>query len=171
MNGLYDFRTKTNLEDLTGNYSVRIGVGNRSFYKSIKIETVKPNRLKIDLSFNSEILTSNADRKVNMEAKWLHGAIAEDLNTKVDVHLTATQTAFKKYPGYVFDDPLKEFSAEDKTIFEGKLNAEGKVSFDHGIELSTASPGMLKAYFTTKVFEKGGDFSIDRTSVVYSPYT
>jgi alpha-2-macroglobulin len=171
VNGLYDFRTKTNLEDLTGNYSVRIGVGNRSFYKSIKIETVKPNRLKIDLSFNSEILTSNADRKVNMEAKWLHGAIAGDLNTKVDVHLTATQTAFKKYPGYVFDDPLKEFSAEDKTIFEGKLNAEGKVSFDHGIELSTASPGMLKAYFTTKVFEKGGDFSIDRTSVVYSPYT
>ena len=166
VNGLYDFRTKTNLEDLTGNYSVRIGVGNRSFYKSIKIETVKPNRLKIDLSFNSEILTSNADRKVNMEAKWLHGAIAGDLNTKVDVHLTATQTAFKKYPGYVFDDPLKEFSAEDKTIFEGKLNAEGKVSFDHGIELSTASPGMLKAYFTTKVFEKGGDFSIDRTSVV-----
>ena len=68
-----------------------------------------------------------------MEVKWLHGAIAEDLNTKVDVHLTATQTAFKKYPGYVFDDPLKEFSAEDKTIFEGKLNAEGKVSFDHGI--------------------------------------
>jgi len=171
LNGLYDFRTSTNQEDLTGNYSIRVGVGNRSFYKSIKIETVKPNRLKIDLSFNSAILTSKVDRKVNMEAKWLHGAIAGDLNTKVDVHLTATQTAFKKYPGFVFDDPLKEFSAEDKTIFEGKLNAEGKVSFDHGIELSNASPGMLKAYFTTKVFEKGGDFSIDRTSVVYSPYT
>ncbi|MDA7803313.1 hypothetical protein N8987_01890, partial [Crocinitomix sp.] len=59
---------------------------------------------------------------------------------------------------------------EDKTIFEGKLNSEGKVSFDHGISLEASSPGMLKAYFTTKVFEKGGDFSIDRTSVNYSPY-
>lgn len=170
VNGLYDFRTKTNEDDITGNYSVRVSVGNRSFYKSIKIETVKPNRLKIDLSFDAQILSQKVDRKVNLEAKWLHGAIAGDLSTKVDVHLIATQTAFKKYPGFVFDDPLQEFSAEDRTIFEGKLNGEGKVSFDHGIELSNSAPGMLKAYFTTKVFEKGGDFSIDRTSVVYSPY-
>ena len=30
---------------------------------------------------------------------------------------------------------------------------------------------MLKANFTVRVFEKGGDFSIDRFSMPYSPYT
>ncbi|MBK9192666.1 MAG: hypothetical protein IPM77_14870 [Crocinitomicaceae bacterium] len=70
-----------------------------------------------------------------------------------------------------FDDPLKDFQSEDKTIFKGNLDADGKLNFEHGIELTDASPGMLKAYFTTKVFESGGDFSIDRTSVIYSPYT
>lgn len=171
VNGLYDFRTKTNQEDLTGNYSAKVSVGNRIFQKTIKVETVKPNRLKIDLSFDAEMLSQDVDRTVNLEAKWLHGAIAGDLKTKVDVHLVATQTAFKKFNGFVFDDPLKEFSAEDKTIFEGKLDDKGKVSFDHGISLTAAAPGMLKAYFKTKVFEKGGDFSINRTSVVYSPYS
>lgn len=171
VNGLYDFRTKTNSEDITGNYSAKISVGNRIFYKNIKVEAVKPNRLKIDLTFDSDLIGQNASRSVNLEAKWLHGAIAGDLKTKVDVHLIATQTAFKKFDGFVFDDPLKEFSAEDKTVFEGKLNDQGKVSFDHGISLTNSAPGMLKAFFTTKVFEKGGDFSIDRTSIVYSPYS
>lgn len=171
VNGLYDFRTKTNPEDITGNYSARVSVGNRKFYKNLKVESVKPNRLKIELSFDSEMLSQETGRNVNLESKWLHGAIAGDLKTKVDVHLVATQTSFKKFNGFVFDDPLKEFSAEDKTVFEGKLDSEGKVSFDHGISLSESAPGMLKAYFTTKVFEKGGDFSIDRTSVVYSPYS
>ncbi len=171
VNGLYDFRTATNQEAITGNYSARISIGNRNFYKTLKVETVKPNRLKVDLSFDGELLTKNASRNVNLESKWLHGAVAADLKAKVDVHLIATQTQFKKYNGFVFDDPLKEFSAEDKTVFEGKLDDQGKVTFDHGISLAGSAPGMLKAYFTTKVFEKGGDFSIDRTSVIYSPYT
>lgn len=170
INGVYDFRTNTNSEDITGNYGARVKVGNRTFYKNIKVEAVKPNRLKIDLSFESDLIDNNTNRSVNLESKWLHGAVAGDLKTKVDVHLSATKTAFKKYHNFVFDDPLKEFSAEDKTIFEGKLDDAGKTTFDHGIRLEANSPGMLKAFFTTKVFEKGGDFSIDRTSVNFSPY-
>lgn len=171
VNGLYDFRTATAPEDITGNYSAKITVGNRQFYKSLKVETVKPNRLKIDMSFDDELLTQKSGRRVQLNVAWLHGATAGELKTKVDVHLIATQTQFKKYTNFVFDDPLKEFSAEDKTVFEGKLDSEGNVTFDHGIALAASAPGMLKAYFTTKVFEQGGDFSINRTSVVYSPYT
>jgi uncharacterized protein YfaS (alpha-2-macroglobulin family) len=170
-NGLYDFRTRTKQEALTGNYTAKVTVGNRTFYKPLKIETVKPNRLKINLKFAGEKLNESSGRNVSMEVAWLHGAIAGGLKTKVDVHLEATATTFKKFNGFIFDDPLKEFSSEDKTIYEGNLDANGKLSFDHGISLTDAAPGMLKAYFTTKVFENGGEFSIDRTSVVYSPYS
>jgi len=169
-NGLYDFRTKTRPEALTGNYTAKVSVGNRTYHKQLKIESVKPNRLKINLKFAGETLNQNSGSKVAMEVSWLHGAKAGGLKSKVDVHLEATTTTFKKFNGFIFDDPLKDFQSEDKTIFEGNLDAEGKLSFDHGIALTDASPGMLKAYFTTKVFESGGDFSIDRTSVIYSPY-
>lgn len=170
-NGLYDFRTATLQEDITGNYGARVTVGNRTFYKTLKVEAVKPNRLKINLSFAGELLGQQADRNVNLEVKWLHGATAANLKTKVDVHLTSTRTQFKKFDRYIFDDPLKSFKSEDKTIFEGRLDDKGLVDFDHGIQLADAAPGMLKAYFTTKVFENGGEFSIDRTSVTYSPYS
>ncbi|MCG8576094.1 MAG: MG2 domain-containing protein [Flavobacteriales bacterium] len=171
VNGLYDFRTATDPEAITGNYSARVTIGNRTFYKSLKVESVKPNRLKINMSFDGEMLTQESGRDVNLEVKWLHGAVADGLKTKVDVHLVDTRTQFKKLNGFIFDDPLKDFTAEDKTVFEGNLNSNGKIIFDHGIRLNSAAPGMLKAYFTTKVFEKGGDFSIDRTSVTYSPYS
>ena len=170
-NGLYDFKTKTRQDALTGNYSARITIGNRTFHKSLKVETVKPNRLKINLSFAGTTLNEKAGREVNLDVAWLHGAVANGLKAKVDVHLEATKTTFKKFDGFVFDDPLKEFTSEDKTIYEGNLNENGKLTFDHGITLTTAAPGMLKAYFTTKVFESGGDFSIDRTAVTYSPYS
>jgi uncharacterized protein YfaS (alpha-2-macroglobulin family) len=122
------------------------------------------------LSFDDEILGQASNRNVNMEVKWLHGAVANSLKTKVDVYLTSTATRFDKFKRYTFDNPLQKFESKDKTIFEGKLNQEGKQSFDHGIQLSDNAPGMLKAYFTTKVFENGGEFSIDRTSVTFSPY-
>lgn len=171
VNGLYDFRTATHPDDITGNYSARITIGNRKFYKNIKVESVKPNRLKVDLSFEDEILSNKTGRNVTLKSKWLHGATAGDLKTKVDIHLKSTRTQFDKYNGFVFDDPIKGFTSESKTIFEGRLDEFGQVKFDHGISLTNAAPGMLKAYFTTKVFEKGGEFSIDRTSVVYSPYS
>jgi len=170
-NGLYDFRTKTRQDALTGNYTAKVTIGNRTFYKTLKVETVKPNRLKINVAFAGETLNQKSGRNVNLNVTWLHGAVANGLKAKVDVHLEATTTSFKKFDGFIFDDPLKEFTSEDKTIFEGNLDANGKLNFDHGIELTTAAPGMLKAYFTTKVFESGGDFSIDRTSVTYSPYS
>lgn len=171
VNGLYDFRCATNPEDITGNYTARISVGNRRFYEYFKVESVKPNRLKINLEFAGELLSEKSDRNVNVDVKWLHGATANGLKTKVDVHLSSTYTSFKGLSTYNFDDPLKYFEAEDKTIYEGNLDANGQLRFDHGINLENAAPGMLKAYFTTKVFEKGGEFSINRTSVQYSPYS
>ena len=57
VNGLFDFRTSTAMEDVTGNYLARVKVGNRIFTKNLKVETVKPNRLKIYLDFGKDKLS------------------------------------------------------------------------------------------------------------------
>lgn len=171
VNGLYDFRTGTSAEALTGNYFASVTIGNRTFSKVLKVETVKPNRLKIYLDFGKKLLTNNdASNKGNLSVKWLHGADAKGLKAKIDMTLTRRYTTFDKFKSFIFDDPLKSFQVDDQTIFESYVDDAGKASFVPSIYIGDNAPGMLKANFVTKVFEKGGDFSIDRSSIDYSPY-
>src|SRR5690606_3749879 len=48
LNGFYAFKTQTDPDAPTGNYVAEVKVGGASFTKTLKIETVRPNRLKID---------------------------------------------------------------------------------------------------------------------------
>ncbi|MFA9370096.1 MAG: alpha-2-macroglobulin [Labilibaculum antarcticum] len=169
--GFYSFVTPTNSEAPTGNWLARIKVGGATFTKTIKIETVKPNRLKIKLDFESEVLKSSlANQKANLEVKWLHGAIARDLKSNISLRLTPTKTSFDKYTRYTFDDSSKEFYADEQIIFDGKVDQDGKAVVDLNLKGNKSAPGMLNANFITRVFEKGGDFSIDMQRVKFAPY-
>ncbi|PKQ61701.1 hypothetical protein BZG02_14855 [Labilibaculum filiforme] len=170
-NGFYSFTTATDAEAPTGSWTARIKVGGATFTKAIKIETVKPNRLKIKLDFESEVLkSSSANQKANLEVKWLHGAIARDLKSNISLRLTPTKTSFDKYPRYTFDDPSKEFYADEQVIFDGKVDQEGKAVVNLDLQGNKSAPGMLNANFITRVFEEGGDFSIDMQRVKFAPY-
>jgi len=171
VNGLYDFRTATNTDALTGNYKAEVKVGNRKFVQYLKIETVKPNRLKIELDTKADLLSEKDKTTVELSAKWLHGSPANNLKAKVDVSIDQSGTSFKKFEGYQFDDPLKRYYTNDFTVFESRLSQEGKANFPLKFTIPNAAPGMLNAHFTTKVFEEGGAFSIHRKSIPYSPYT
>lgn len=172
VNGFYDFRTKTAAEAPTGNYLARIKVGNRTFSKSVKVETVKPNRLKIYLDFGKDKLSrSDENPKAKLNVKWLHGAVARSLRADIKVTVNPTKTKFDNFKGYVFDDPTQNFHVQDETIFNSKIDGEGNAMFNTSLSIGSAAPGMLKAYFTTRVYEESGNFSIDRFSLPYSPYT
>ncbi|MFN3916206.1 MAG: alpha-2-macroglobulin family protein [Flavobacteriales bacterium] len=168
LNGVYDLRTATDEDAITGSYLAKVKVGNRYFTKYLKVETVKPNRLKMYLDVADKKLTESST--VNLSAKWLHGAIAKNLKAKVDVTVNQSHTTFKGFDSYVFDDPLKSYHTDMQTVFDGKLDQNGEALFAANISIGNEAPGMLNAFFVTKVFEEGGSFSIDRTSATYSPY-
>ncbi len=170
LNGHYDFRTATGQDDLTGSYRAEVSVGNREYNKYLKVETVKPNRLKIYMDFDKELLARNEDNQIKLATKWLHGAIAKNLRAKVDLTVNPTTTNFPKYKDYIFDDPLKNFSAEQETVLDSRVDENGEITFDPQINVGSSAPGMLTANFATKVFEEGGNFSVDWKSVKYSPY-
>lgn len=172
INGFYHFTIPTLADAPTGNYTANIKVGGTVFSRMLKVETVKPNRLKIALDFGTKQLSiSRPDIKGNMKVTWLHGAVARNLKVNVRATLNAMPTSFEKYPEYVFDDPVRRFEAEERTIFDGTLNENGEASFSSAIRVHDAAPGMLSAAFITRVFEEGGDFSIDRFSIPYAPYS
>lgn len=166
----YRFIIPTETEDITGNWEAVISIGGARFYKSIKIETIKPNRLKIKNSFNETILSANKENTNNIQVLWLHGAVAKDLKTEVQAKFSQQVTTFKGFSNYVFDDPTRSFYTEEINIFSGKVNAQGRASIPIKPTIQGQAPGMLKASFITKVYESGGDVSTDVASTSYSPY-
>lgn len=168
--GFYNFSTQTAPDAPTGNWLAKVQVGNAEFQKMLKIETVKPNRLKIIMNFNGDKLVKDRATTIQLEASWLTGAIARNLKAKVNLTLTRSLTAFPKYLGFIFDNPAASFSAENLTLFEGRLDEFGRARITPSIYVKSTAPGVLKASFETMVFEDGGDFSIDRFSMPYYPF-
>ncbi len=169
---MYDFRTKTSPNAATGAWSARVHVGGTSFYKSIRIETVKPNRLKIDFDLGKDkLVASDTKLSGDLTVKWLHGAPASELRTQIDVNLYPKKTSFEGYDDYQFDDPAREsYYSSTMTIFDAKVNKEGKAKVNGFLELAKQPSGFLRAGFTVRTYEKGGDISSDNFSIPYSPY-
>ncbi|NJN28110.1 MAG: hypothetical protein HC819_20135 [Cyclobacteriaceae bacterium] len=169
--GLYAFHPTTASDAPTGNWLAKVKVGGAVFSKQLKIETVKPNRLKINLTFDGDKLYADQGTAYgNLNVRWLHGATAKNLKASYEVLLVPAKTSFKGYEDVAFDDPSKEYITESEQIFDGRLDEQGSVRIPIKLETGEEAPGMLKAIFKGKVFEEGGDFSIDNTSVPYVPY-
>jgi len=169
-NGLYTFVYQTGDDAPTGNWLAKVSVGGVSFSKYLKIETVKPNRLKINIKFDDDEIDLSSSVKGTLSSLWLHGAPAKNLRAEMNMVLNKTTTKFKGFESYVFDDPTKNFSSEEKSFFSGSLNNEGNVKFSETIDLGSKPSGKLMANFVTRVFEEGGDFSIDNLTKEVSPY-
>jgi uncharacterized protein YfaS (alpha-2-macroglobulin family) len=169
-NGFYNFATATHEDAPTGNWTGRVKVGGTEFVQNLKIETVKPNRLKIDLDFKTDKITSQVvDGTLNVN--WLHGAVGKNLKAQFDVVISRANTTFSKYEQYTFEDPARDFYTETKNIFDGKTDEQGKAHVVANLKTSYAAPGFLQAVFRGKVFEESGNFSSDRFSIPYSPYS
>ncbi len=167
---LFEIPTEENAP--TGDWTAHFTVGGTSFSKILKVETIKPNRLKIKMDFGVDHLSvNNPEVKAQMAVTWLHGAVAKNLEAKVTATLSPIPTKFKKYGDFTFDDPSRSFSGEEITLFEGNIDNEGKAEVSGNLEVGDHAPGMLKASFRTRVFEESGDFSIDHFSIPYSPYS
>lgn len=163
VNGMYDFRTQTSPEAPTGNYTAFVRVGSSTFSKSLKVETIKPNRLKI-------YLEEGKKDSSKISVKWLHGAVAKNLRVTVNAKVSQVKTTFDQYKNYEFDSPIRRYKSNDEFIFDGNLDEKGMARISTKLEVGQNAPGMLRATYITKVFEKGGDFSIDRTTFPYSPF-
>ena len=167
---IYPFYFKTNPDDPTGNWQVIVKIGAVQFSKTIRIETVKPNRLKVEVNFNDELLSAQKTTSGAIFSKWLHGSPAKGLKAKVDVSFSAYAPTFKNYKAFDFSTPYSNYNIEQTTLFDNTLNDAGEAKFNFSFKPNNQVTGFLKATFTTKVFEKGGDFSINYFSKPFSPY-
>lgn len=171
MNGFYTFDVPTQATDPTGLWNAYIKVGGTTFHKGLRIETIKPNRLKINLILPKVLQATDKDVYAPLTSTWLTGATASRLKAKIEMSLSKVNTQFKNYGQYIFNNPATDFTTIKTDVFDGTLDAEGKASITLKVPTATEAPGMLNATFTTRVFEPGGDASIYTQTIPFSPFT
>ncbi len=168
--GLYTFDFPTEEDAETGAWHVNALVGGATFTKTVRVETIKPNRLKIEFDSPDGILLRGKLTELPMHVEWLHGATARNMDYEVEATFSKTTTTFPKFDGYAFDDPSKEFESDDPQTISGMTDEEGDATVALRFDTGEDSPGMLSASIVTRVYEESGDFSIDGMKMQFSPY-
>lgn len=168
---IYPYWFKTEADDPTGNWQAVVKIGNLEFRRSLSVETVKPNRLKIDLNLADSMLHSGLGTPATIQAKWLTGAPASGAAVDITATLRPTKTSFSTYPQYDFSRPwADEYSSDGFRLFEGSLDGEGKAAFDIQLTHNEEAAGLFRMEMNTKVAESGGGFSTTVQHCVFSPY-
>ncbi|MDR1627066.1 MAG: alpha-2-macroglobulin [Spirochaetia bacterium] len=169
--GFYSIAASTRPDAPTGDWTARVRVGGSSFSKYLKIETIMPNRLKIDLSAGGRAFLDSSRIPMTLESAWLHGAPAPGLKADVSLMFADKTTSFPSYSDYSFRDPSRSVSQERETVFSGELDDKSRASFTVELNAGSAVPGKLTARFLTRVFEPSGVFSSEQVSLDFSPYS
>ncbi|MCF0167024.1 MAG: alpha-2-macroglobulin, partial [Bacteroidales bacterium] len=170
-NGLYVFNIPTAENDPTGTWHSYFKVGGATFHKALPIETIKANRLKINVKFNNEILQNSTEEKAEISSSWLAGPLASGLKTSMNMTLYKSSFKFDKYKDYTFTNPADSFEASEYEIYSGVLDEKGKTDVSFRMPAAADAPGMLQAAVVCKVQEPGGDESIMTTTKYFSPFS
>ena len=167
---IYDISTSTHSEAVTGNYTLKVKHGGALFTRQIKIETIKPNRLKINLKV-PEISSNDNSISGQLEAEWLHGAPGSNMNAEIVASRMDYMSGFEKFRNYRFLDPARKGVLEEFSIFKSALDDKGKASVKFPLTLTSPPAGKQLLKLATTVYEPGGDFSIDYQQVLFSPFS
>jgi uncharacterized protein YfaS (alpha-2-macroglobulin family) len=170
VDGFYPIAVSTAADAPTGDWTARVRVGGNVFSRNVKVETVMPNRLKMDLNFGDAGVIKSGPHQVSLLAEWLFGAPAPGLKSDVSVTFQDRETTFPSYADYSFRDPSRNVSSERRSVWQGTLDQEGKASFNVELNPGARVPGKVSAQFMTRVFEPSGMFSSEQISMEYSPY-
>ncbi len=168
---IYHFPFSTAADAPTGRWSVRVKIGSQEFSKTLRIETVKPNKLDIRLSFADQLLVPNSSCIGTVDVKWLYGAPGAGLKINGDVELKNAATSFKGYADYDFKDDSRNFTSQELYFPDMTTDGNGQATISTAMDLrGQGVPGMLSIDFIMRAFEPSGEFSTGVSSFKMSPF-
>ncbi|MCB9496120.1 MAG: hypothetical protein H6686_04445 [Fibrobacteria bacterium] len=171
--GMFAWRTATHVDDPTGRWTLTAEAGPASRELPVLVQTVRPNRLKIEIDAPKVLGEGSTEgRRVSLASHWLSGGSAAGLRAQVQTQLTPAKLQPKGLGEFTFEDPTAStFESEEETAWEGELDEDGRTQFDMFFPEASNAPGLLRASLRTRVFEPGGQASTDLFSVLVSPYS
>src|SRR5690606_352577 len=118
--------------------------------------------IKVQVPGGGRLIAS--DPMINVQAEWLTGAVASELNVQLEGRVENSQEEFEGFEGYSFTD-MTRLASNQGTSFEktARLNTSGEALIRPELGYLGNSAGMLNLVLGTRVYEPGGRFSINRT--------
>lgn len=173
--GILVFDLPTGKDYITGRYEIKVKIGNNTFSKAVRVETIKPNNLKLDLDFGSSVsdLSSFA---WPLSVNWLYGAPGSNLKYNVKAKFSKDKISFQDFPGYSFNDMGGSISSELHLFCDGITDAAGKAILNNtdaelgGIDFRSTN-SIVKANFTIEVYEPSGEYSTFHAATSLSPFS
>jgi len=170
-NHIFHFPFSTEADAPTGRWRVNVKIGAQSFSKTLRIETVKPNKLDVSLAFEDKLLVPKSSCVGVLTVKWLYGAPGSGLKVNGDVELTNARTSFKGYEAYDFKDDSRAFTSQSRYYSDMRTDENGQVSLSTNMDLrGEGVPGMLDVTFMMRAFEPSGEFSTGVSTYKMSPF-
>ena len=168
--GFFCFDIPTQADDPTGYWNAWFKAGGSSFQKTLHIETIKPNRLKISADY-PEVLEAGKAAQARIGAQWLSGGAAGGSRAHARLTLRRMKgSPFPEFKDYSFDNPASQFQEAQSDLFDTWLDGNGTARVQLSLPEATQAPGMLEAFVVTSVDEKGGDESFTTQTLPFSPY-
>ena len=171
---LYHFPFTTDQDAPSGRWRVDVNLGGQTVSKTLRVETIKPNKLDIQMLFPSGYITSypSDNSRFDLSVAWLYGAPGSDLKVNGEVEISAAKTSFKGWEDYDFQDDARAF--ENQTLYykDFKTGENGLAGINTEMDINKSNaPGLLTAGYTFRAFEPSGEFSTSYGSVKLSPFT
>ncbi len=167
--GIYSFPIKTTPDANTGIWRAVVKAGGVEFTKSLKVEAIKPNRLKIIWDAPAELFASQSN--INLSANWLTGLKAQGLTAKVSGKWSTAESSWPTFKEFSFTDPARSnIDQPEFTLYDGALDADGHANVPLTIAKDFKPAGIMNLRTNIEVSEPGGDFSMQSNSSVYHPY-
>jgi len=171
--GVYHLPYKTAETDPTGNWVLRIEVGENVFSHTLKIETVAPERLKLSFEPETETIAPDVTSfDITLTAKYLFGRAAAGLTANLKYHIDYVNKRFEqpRWNEFSFRDVTLKKTRIRKKTEKKSLDNDGKTTFtwQRDEALSLPSAGILR--LSADVIDKGGRASTENINLPWNPW-
>jgi len=140
----------------TGNWKTELHFTGEEYYQWLKIETVKPNRIKVQMDFPDEIVGKPLELEGKITSKYLFGAPGADLPVLGEMFLSARNPVVREMTDYSFSDPMLKFESRNRVFAEGTLDDQGEKSVNYAFKKEAEQVNCINAQLKVTVSEKGG---------------
>jgi uncharacterized protein YfaS (alpha-2-macroglobulin family) len=170
-NGHVYFPIATAPADPTGDWMAEIKIGDELFFHPLKIETVKPNRLKVAVTIPDKIQAPAEQLKGTVTSKYLFGAPGANLRADLMMELSGADFMPRGYEDYVFSTPTRRFVQQNVVVFQGQLDAAGERAFESRLPNLSNAPGIVRGVLRATIYEMGGSFVREGAPTTIYPFT
>lgn len=168
--GFYKITTDTKPDDVTGTWLAKFKVGNSEWTKQVKIESVIPNKLAVEMSVDGGFFTSGSN-SVKVKGQWLTGFSGSNLKTELYARYVSDNKPFDGYENYVFNNSEYTTHTTLSKVWSGTLDENGEANVSLQLDAGKNVSGRLNAVFETRIYEPSGAYSIENKSFTYSPFS